>query len=421
MKVLWLCNIVLPDFSQEFGIKRNPAGGWMTGMLHELEKIKEVDVSLCFPIYDPGRKKDGVCNGHKYYTFLSNNIENRDAKMIAVFEKILDDCKPDIVHIWGTEYPHTTAMVSACKNKGILDKAVINIQGLVSVCAKHYLADIPEDYQILKIKDFSSIREDKESFEQRGKYEIESLKMIRHVIGRTDWDQACVEAINPQVQYHFCNEILRKVFYENIGKWKYDYCKKYSIFISQASYPIKGFHYLLRALPVIIRQYPNTHVYVAGKDILDTEKIDPYGCYIKNLIEQLELAGVITFLGKLDEKKMVEQYLRANVFVSASAIENESNSLSEAKIIGVPSVVSYVGGVCNRIESGIDGFAYPHDEPDLLAHYICKIFDNKDNLCTDLSFNSVKKIEGFIEPRINVTKNMQIYQGILKNSVVRED
>ena len=35
MKVLWLCNIVLPDFSQEFGIKRSVVGGWMTGMIQK--------------------------------------------------------------------------------------------------------------------------------------------------------------------------------------------------------------------------------------------------------------------------------------------------------------------------------------------------------------------------------------------------
>lgn len=415
MRVLWLCNIVLPDFSQEFAIKRNPAGGWMTGMLHELEKIKEVDVSLCFPIYDPERKKDGVCNGHRYYTFLSENTEIYDVKMITVFEKILEDCKPDIIHIWGTEYPHTTAMMMACKNKGVLDKAVINIQGLVSVCAKHYLADIPEDYQILRIGEYPTIREDQESFERRGKYEIESLKMVRHVIGRTDWDQACVKAINPEVRYHVCDEILRDTFYEYKGKWKYACCQKYSIFVSQASYPVKGFHYLLRALPVILRQYPHTHVYVAGKDILHTEKTDPYGFYIKSLIEELKLTDIISFLGKLDERQMAEQYLKANVFVSASVIENESNSLSEAKVIGVPSVVSYVGGVCSRVESGIDGFSYPHDEPDLLAYYVCKIFENKDNLCVKFSSKSVDKMLKLINTKINIDRNLRIYEKIIKN------
>ncbi|MCI9141203.1 MAG: glycosyltransferase [Lachnospiraceae bacterium] len=413
MKVLWLCNIVLPDFSQEFGIKKNPIGGWMTGMLHELEKREDVDISLCFPIYDPNRKKDGEYNGHKYYTFLSKDVEKYDNEMINVFQKILEVSNPDIIHIWGTEYPHTRAMLMACKSRGILDKTVVNVQGLAFICATHYLSGIPEDYQTLKIEGHTSIKEKQEEFEQQGIHEIESLKMIKHVIGRTDWDQACVKAINPQVQYHVCNEILRDIFYEYKGRWKFETCQKYNIFVSQASYTIKGFHYLLKALPIVIRQFPETHVYVAGRDMLNSEQIDSYGLLIKSLIEELNLEGVISFLGKLDGKQMVEQYLKANVFVSASMIENESNSLSEAKILGVPSIASYVGGVCNRVESGKDGFLYPYDEPALLAYYICKVFENKDKLCEKFSFHSVESIMRYINPKINSAKNLEIYRKIL--------
>ena len=98
IKVLWLCNIVLPDFSQEFGIKKNPFGGWMTGMLHQLEKRNDVDICLCFPIIDEKRLKDGKCNGHEYYTFLCDmDADTYRPEMVEAFEKILEDSRPDIV------------------------------------------------------------------------------------------------------------------------------------------------------------------------------------------------------------------------------------------------------------------------------------------------------------------------------------
>ena len=417
MKVLWLCNIVLPDFSGEFGIKKNPAGGWMTGMLHELEKMEEVDISLCFPIFDPQRKKDGACNGHMYYTFLCRDVETYDAEMVGVFERILEKASPDIIHIWGTEYPHTTAMVTACRNRGMLDKTVINIQGLISVYAKHYLADIPEKYLKLEVEGHKSIKEAQASFEQRGKYEIESLKMARHVIGRTDWDEACVKAINPQIRYHVCDEILRESFYENAGRWKYENCQQHSIFVSQASYPIKGFHYLLQALPIIRSQYPDIHVYVAGTDILKTEKKDSYSIYIEDLIEKLKLKENISFLGKLEEGEMVEEYYKANVFVLASTIENSPNSLNEAMIMGIPSIASYVGGICNRMTSGMEGILYPYNEPDLLAYYICKFFENKDNLCGEISSRAVEKILKVTDPKENAKKNLNIYKILLSHKL----
>lgn len=413
IKVLWLCNIVLPDFSQEFGIKKNPFGGWMTGMLHELEKRDDVNISLCFPIIDKNRLKDGECNGHKYYTFLCDmTAEMYSIEMVEVFEEILEDSKPDIVHIWGTEYSHTAAMLQACARDGLLNRAVVNIQGLVSVCAKHYLSGIPEEYQKLKIGNKVSIEEERNLFKRHEKCEIESIRLVKHVIGRTDWDRACAEAINPTIYYHFCNEILRDIFYKEAGTWRYENCQKESIFVSQASYPVKGVHYLLEALPIVIRKFPNTQVYIAGANIIDTAEENPYACYLKKLMKQFGVTNHISFLGNLNEEQMVRQYRKANVFVSPSLIENESNSLSEAKIIGLPSVVSFVGGVCNRIESGRDGFLYPYDEPILMAYYICKIFENKDNLCKKFSENSVKKILNQNDPKRTAECTMKIYKKI---------
>lgn len=49
-------------------------------------------------------------------------------------------------------------------------------------------------------------------------------------------------------------------------KWDYKQCHKYTIFLSQGQYPIKGLHQMVKALPLILRDYPDTKVYVAGND-----------------------------------------------------------------------------------------------------------------------------------------------------------
>lgn len=413
-KILWLCNIVLPDFSQEFAIKRNNFGGWMTGMLHGLEKEKDIDISLCFPIIDENRLKDGRCKGHNYYTFLFDvDAVTYTDELIQTFKNILERSKPDLIHIWGSEYPHTTAMLLACKDKGILDKAVINIQGLVSVYSRHYLSGIPEEYKTWKNDNGISMEEEGILFKERGNCEKESIEMANHVIGRTDWDRACVESINPQVSYHFCNEILRDIFYEYAGKWNYEACQKYTIFVSQASYPIKGFHFLLEALPDVIRKFPNMHVYVAGTNILDTKIKSSYAHYIENVMNKLDLSDKVSFLGNLSEEEMIQQYLKANIFVLPSSIENSPNSLKEAKLIGVPSVVSFVGGAYSGTEVGSDSFFYPYNEPEVLAYYICEIFKNKNNICTRFSEKSVASILKFSDIKNCINRNMEIYRKIL--------
>lgn len=413
-RILWLCNIVLPDFSGEFSIRRRSLGGWMTGMLHEMEKRNDLEIALCFPIYDKERLKEGRCNGHEYYTFLCDSMEEYHSRMIESFERILEKRNWDLIHIWGTEFPHTAAMLLACKKKGILGRVAINIQGLVSVIPYHYRAGIPKGYWKQKTKDGTSLKAQCKSYERRGRCETESIKMAQYVIGRTDWDRACIESVSPRTRYFSCGEILREEFYRHAGEWDYLKCRKYSIFVSQATYPVKGFHYLLQALPAIIKEYPDTHVYVSGAAIMERKEKEPYAVYLADLMERLHLGLHVSFLGELDESEMVRQYLNANVFVSASTVENESNSLSEARMVGTPAVVSFVGGAYARITSGKDGFLYPHDEPALLAYYIKKLFENEGNLCTEFSACAVNTIKEFTDPRKNADRNAAIYKEIIR-------
>ena len=80
----------------------------------------------------------------------------------------------------------------------------------------------------------------------------------------------------------------------------------------------------------------------------------------------------------LDEKAMCERFLKSNVFVSPSSIENESNSVSEAMLMGVPTISSFVGGVTNRLIHNKEGYMYQHDSPYMLAYYICETFANDE-------------------------------------------
>ena len=70
--------------------------------------------------------------------------------------------------------------------------------------------------------------------------------------------------------------------------------------------------------------------------------------------------------------------MESNLFISASSTENESNSLGEAKMLGMPVIASFVGGVSDRIKHKEDGLAYQYDDTTMLARYICDIFENPE-------------------------------------------
>lgn len=132
---------------------------------------------------------------------------------------------------------------------------------------------------------------------------------------------------------------------------------------------------LFEALPLILHHYPDTKVYVAGYDstVAPWWRIGSYGKYLKKMIARLGISEHIEFTGMLDEKAMCDRYLKSNLFVCCSAIENSPNSLGEAQLLGMPYVASFVGGVPEIAGMNAD-VLYRFEETEMLAKKICDIF-----------------------------------------------
>jgi phosphoribosylanthranilate isomerase len=146
MNILWLTNVPLPEASQLMNEASTPFGGWLVNASIRLSE--EEGISLAIAFAKTGLSDVLTLMGIKktYYAFPpvgENEAKtNEGTKFLA---SILEQAKPDIVHIFGTEYAHTLAMVNACNKLNIA--AVISIQGLVSVIAQHYLVDLPVKIQ----------------------------------------------------------------------------------------------------------------------------------------------------------------------------------------------------------------------------------------------------------------------------------
>ncbi|MFK4785464.1 glycosyltransferase family 4 protein [Fusobacterium sp. MFO224] len=416
MKILWVVNIVMPEVANLLKEKVNPFGGWLVNSSKNLSEEEGIELTVAFPY--KGIKKSLNLKGKKinYYPFKA--FKDRDKNRIKkdeVLMEILKKEKPDIVHIYGTEFAHSLSMVNLCK---LLDiKIIVSIQGLVSYCSQHMYANLPVD-AIYGMTFRNFIRRDnvdglKKLFYKRGIRETEVLNKVENVIGRTNWDRACSLQTNPKLNYYFCNEILRESFYKNT--WNIEKCERNSIFLSQSQYSIKGLHHMVEALPIILKFFPNTKVYVGGKNIIKSSTLKDkilltyYGKYIKNLIKKLGLKRNIIFTGLLNEKQMCKRYLKSHLFVCPSSIENSPNSLGEAMLLGVPCVASYVGGIPDILKDKEEGFLYQTDAPYMLAYYICKIFED-DELALKLSKNSKEHAEKTHSVILNTKRLIEIYK-----------
>jgi glycosyltransferase involved in cell wall biosynthesis len=415
MKVLWITNTLFPDVCNELKIEVPVVGGWMFSaaleLLHENTTIQLAVATLS----QVDQKKTFVINGITYFLLPFSKQEGKYNKGLeSHWKEIQNSFQPDLVHIHGTEYSHGLAYINACGPENV----VVSIQGLMSIIGRYYFSGIDKNKLRKNITLRDIIRRDsifgqKKEFQKRGEIEKVMIQSVSHIIGRTAWDKAHSWSISPQANYHFCNETLRSEFYQHT--WELSGCEKHSIFLSQAYYPIKGLQQIIKALPIILRHFPDTKIYVAGRDFVTNRgwRLNGFGKYIRSLMKECGVTDKIIFTGILHEKEMSERYIASHVFVCPSSIENSPNSVGEAQLLGVPCVAAYVGGIPDMISDNETGLLYRFEEIEMLAMSVCKIFDD-DFLAQKISGNAIKKASIRHDKHQNAKVLSEIYSTISK-------
>lgn len=381
MKILWITNMLFPE-PQKFLTGSEVikgGGGWMTSAADVLSKTEGVQlyVATVSPLVNELTTFQG--NTIKYYILpygKGNNEYNPEYE--PFFKMIQEKEQLDIIHIHGTEFTQGLAYVNSCGANNV----VVSIQGMKSVIADYYCAGISfkDRLKNITVRDIlkGGITKEASAFRKQGKNEIKLISKVNHIIGRTSWDKAHTWSYNPSITYHHCDEILRPEFYIS-RKWKYNECRKHSIFLSQAWYPLKGAHQVFKAVRSLISKYPDLEIRIAGDDITRYASIkglvhyNTYSNYLSHLIKKYHLRNHVFFTGPLSTKEMINEYLNCNIFICPSSIENSPNSLGEAQILGVPCIASYAGGIPDMMK-GQESYLYRFEDVKMLAYLIDKVF-----------------------------------------------
>ena len=418
MKILWITNILFPEANALLfgGGELRGSGGWLLASAEALANHDGIELSVA--TVSSHVSKLEVVKGEQITYYIipygkGNKRYNSDYE--TSWMRIKNLVNPDVIHIHGTECTHGLAYIKACGS----DHVVISVQGLMSGIAPYYCAGLSwkDIYGNMTFHDIikGSIYSTQQTFYKIGQWEKEALRKVNHIIGRTSWDKSHVWSINPKANYYVCNETLRTTFYDG-SIWNYDKCIPHTIFLSQGGYPLKGLHQVLKAMPLILRHYPDTCLRIAGADITKSKGLygilhfTGYGKIIRRLIKSLNLVDKVTFLGPLNAEQMKVEYLQSNVFICPSSIENSPNSLGEAQILGVPCIASYVGGTPDMMQ-GCEDYLYRFEEIEMLAKNIIDVF--KISPVIDNSY-----IQKLAMQRHNRNKNtdqlMTIYRSVME-------
>ncbi len=346
---------------------------------------------------------------------------NMDYCIYSKYKKIIDTVHPDIIHVHGTE-KNLAQIQNYCKDIPI----VISIQGLLSGCLRYNLAYLSEKellpYTSIKnrLKRGGLLSSERMCYRGYHNYEKDILLNGKFFIGRTLWDKAHITQVNPKASYFYGEEILRPVFYEKSGKWSLDSCRRHTVIMSSGFNPLKGMHFAILAISLLKNKYPDVLLKIPGipKQFLERRGLsrvligEEYIEFCKSIIKEKQLENNIVFLPYLSDREMAHEMLSSHVFLSCSTIENSSNATGEASLLGVPMVVSAVGGQLSLYKDGENALLAPSGDYTVMSYLIDRLFSD-DEYASNLSLNGTQISLSRHDPCTVTRQYIDIYNTII--------
>lgn len=385
MKSLWIVNKCCGALHQHLYGKKSTGGQWLDAMLEEAAEV--VNDSIVVVNIESNPKVSCFKSGNvTYYTLPGQPNENYDYKCKSALEgwkEIIEKEKPDILEIWGTEFPYSLAAMNAAPEV----PAIIYVQGILDSIAKYYISGLTEKElkKAVTIRDILSgttIKQTKRKYERRALYEAEIVRRAGNIIIENQWAKAYYSKMEIGVKPYFLPISISNSFREH--RWSEGIMTPHTIMCPAANYPIKGLHMLLKALTIVKEAYPDVRLYIPGTVLKDTKtlksklKQNGYDRLIKQLIVDFNLTENVVYTGRLTADEMAKKMAEVNCFAMTSSIENHSSTLKEAMTVGTPCVSSYVGGVPEYAVDGENCLLYRFEDYEVLAQNICRLFADKD-------------------------------------------
>jgi len=163
----------------------------------------------------------------------------------------------------------------------------------------------------------------------------------------------------------------------------------------------KGLQYMLKALPDIMNDLPDTFYVIVGD-----------GSYRKKLEELSRSLGIddrVVFLGHRTDIPFL--LAASDMFVFPTLQDALPTALFEAMAVGLPIVASEVGGVPEILHHGEDGLLVPPADPSKLTEScLCLLRDKA--LSARLGLSARKTVEERFDIRIQVQKLSNLYKQV---------
>ncbi|MBN1182828.1 MAG: glycosyltransferase family 4 protein [Bacteroidales bacterium] len=380
MRVLWFSNT--PAGGEEVLKLSGTRSGWLSSLQKAIREKVELYVAFYYARYAESFKYQGVtyipiCKKKWKYNLIKNKLfgDYVDREDLRIYLDIMNEVKPDVIHIHGTENPFGCIIGETCI------PVIVSIQGSYTICNHKYYNGIERHYASIRDINIRSPYSWLFSRSWNQQYKISSIPKTRrekknllnclHIIGRTDWDKRITRILAPSSVYYHNDEILRDTFYQKF--WVSHSRDKVIIHTTAGESILKGFETICQALNEL-----NKIGFVVEWRVAGIEK----GCLLDKIVRKklgrsYPLEGLI-LLGTLQEQDLVKKLLEADIFVMSSHIENSPNSLCEAMILGMPCISTLAGGSSSLLKDWEEGLIIQDGDPWSMAGAIIELATDKD-------------------------------------------
>jgi glycosyltransferase involved in cell wall biosynthesis len=382
MRVLWFTNVQLPAVTQKLGCLLPSSGGWLESLRLALDDQPDLYLGVASvsrinyaPFSDGKTTYFNILAplGHRYVRAWIDqwghpiDFPNAIQQCIDIIEKF----KPDIIHVHGTEN-----FYGLLKNRTTLP-FLITLQGILTVIVKQFFrdlnaGDIFKEMLTIKFIKGGGIIHEYLIMKKQAQRELQVIKSCTYFTGQTEFDRNMVSLLNPAARYYHCDRVLRPPFYIYAGSWKLESLNHKIIYCVSGPNPFKGLVCLLESVAIL-----------KGYGLLDI-KLRVSGQFHDTVmwpilvrhIRRLGLDGDVTWLGLTSPETIATELANDSVFVVPSHIENESQALLEAMMVGIPCVASYAGGMPSMMRDQEEGLMFQAGDPYSLAGKIQQILTN---------------------------------------------
>jgi len=415
MRILWFTNT--PSNAYEDYNYKNYGGGWISSLETLIAEVNHYNLGICF--YYSGEKFKKIKRGSVVYygmpikignplsRIITRQLANLDDEDATFINDVIEDFKPDLIHVFGTERGYGKVL----RNRP--EKIVFNLQGLLSPITAVYFPLEFSKWKALWGSGFNSIIRgttmfhDFQMLRKKATREKIIIEKWHYFIGRTDWDRNYISLINPAARYFHCEEMLRKEFFSAAWVQPSEVNPDNEIVIGTTinTNLFKGIDLIYRVLALL----PDYKIKWKVFGIKREDRINRMVCKVL----KINPGSInIDFHDQVDVDDLISQLKTCHFFVHPSYIDNSSNSVCEAMLLGMPVLTSSVGGLKSLVKDGETGFFFnPYDKYDL-AGLLINLINNYEKAM--IAGTAARKVAASRHSSESIMSRMdQIYNFIL--------